>query len=88
MTHGLHPYPAGMIPQIARRLIEKYSNRDDVVLDPFCGSGGVLVEATLLDRKSFGIDINPLACLLARVKTTPIDPKRLIEEWRRSRECM
>jgi site-specific DNA-methyltransferase (cytosine-N4-specific) len=88
MTHGLHPYPARMIPQIARRLIEKYSNRDDVVLDPFCGSGGVLVEATLLDRKSFGIDINPLACLLARVKTTPIDPKRLIEEWRRLRECM
>jgi len=81
MTHGLHPYPAMMIPQIARRLIERYSSSGDVVLDPFCGSGSVLVEATLTGRDSFGIDINPLACLLARVKTTPIDPKLLMREW-------
>jgi len=81
MTHGLHPYPARMIPQIARRLIEKYSSKNDIILDPFCGSGGVLVEATLLGRDSFGIDINPLACLLARVKTTPLDPALLMKEW-------
>lgn len=86
MTHGLHPYPARMIPQIARRLIERYSKSGDIVLDPFCGSGGVLVEATLLNRNSFGIDINPLACLLARVKTYPINPNLLIEEWRLLRE--
>ncbi len=84
MTHGLHPYPARMIPQIARRLIERYSSSGDVVLDPFCGSGGVLVEATLTGRDSFGIDINPLACLLARVKTTPLNPKILMREW----ECL
>lgn len=81
MTHGLHPYPARMIPQIARRLIERYSTSRDVVLDPFCGSGGVLVEAILRDRDSFGIDINPLACLLARVKTTPLNPRLLMDEW-------
>lgn len=88
MTHGLHPYPARMIPQIARRLIEKFSKRGDLVLDPFCGSGGVLVEAILLDRNSIGIDINPLACLLARVKTAPLDPKILIEVWKNLRESI
>ena len=81
MTHGLHPYPAMMIPQIAKRLIKKYSSQHDVVLDPFCGSGGVLVEAMLAHHNCFGIDINPLACLLAKVKTTPIDPSLLTSQW-------
>lgn len=36
MTHGLHPYPARMIPQIARRLLKRYAEPEDVALDPFC----------------------------------------------------
>ena len=47
LTHGLHPYPARMIPQIAARLLERYASPGDWVLDPFCGSGTVLVEARL-----------------------------------------
>jgi len=81
MTHGLHPYPARMIPQIAKRLLERYAKANDVVLDPFCGSGGVLVEARLAGMHSVGIDINPLACLIAEVKSTPIDPKILSKHW-------
>jgi len=81
MSHGFHPYPARMIPQIAKELIRRYSSKEDIVLDPFCGSGGVLVEAMLSGRHSFGVDINPLACLLAKVKTTPIDPKVLMGQW-------
>ena len=74
LTHGLHPYPARMIPQIARRFISEFSAKGDIVLDPFCGSGGVLVESRLLGRNSIGIDLNPLAVILAKAKTTPIDP--------------
>lgn len=77
MTHGLHPYPARMIPQIARRLIQRYSEENDIVLDPFCGSGGVLVESRLLNRNSIGNDINPFAILLAKAKSTLIVPKQL-----------
>jgi 16S rRNA G966 N2-methylase RsmD len=90
MTHGLHPYPARMIPQIARRLIIRYTKPgpNTVVLDPFAGSGGVLVEASLKlpsgivknvvgARKSIGIDINPLALLLSKAKTTPVEPSLL-----------
>jgi len=82
-THGLHAYPARMIPQIAHRLIERYSSPYDLVLDPFCGSGTVLVEALLmrsheradtdLPRNAVGNDINPLALLLAKVKSKPLD---------------
>ena len=61
LTHGFHSYPAMMIPQVARRLIEKYSKEGDILLDPFCGSGSVLVEARLARRYSWGIDLNPLA---------------------------
>lgn len=73
LTHGLHDYPARMVPQIAHRLIETYTREGDKILDPFCGSGTTLVEAALLNRKAIGTDINPFAILLAKVKTTPID---------------
>jgi DNA modification methylase len=86
-THGLHAYPARMIPQIAHRLIERYSEPYDLVLDPFCGSGTVLTEARLMrshanaepdpPRNAVGNDINPLALLLAKVKSKPIMPHKL-----------
>lgn len=79
-THGLHSYPAMMIPPVARRLILTYSNEGDTLLDPFCGSGSVLVEAKLNKRNSWGVDINPLTVLVARVKTTPIAPDLLQKE--------
>ncbi|MEM2897607.1 MAG: DNA methyltransferase [Candidatus Bathyarchaeia archaeon] len=84
-THGLHPYPARMVPQIARRLLRRLAHENDVVLDPFCGSGGVLVEARLAGLNSIGIDINPLACLLAEVKSSPIDPQTLQSFWKNLR---
>jgi site-specific DNA-methyltransferase (cytosine-N4-specific) len=78
-THGFHPYPARMVPHISRRLLRIYSHsKSDVLLDPYCGSGGVLVEGMLYDRLSIGIDLNPLAILIARVKTTPISAKELM----------
>ena len=79
-THGLHSYPAMMIPPVARRLILTYSDEGATLLDPFCGSGSVLVEAKLAHRYSWGVDLNPLAILIARVKTTPIAPEILNSE--------
>lgn len=72
-THSIHPYPAMMIPQVAGRLIDMYAKSKTVVLDPFCGSGSVLVEAFIKGYNSYGIDINPLSLLISRVKTTPIN---------------
>lgn len=77
LTHGIHSYTAKLIPQIPHHFIEKYTKRDDTILDPFCGSGTVLLEARLLDRNSIGIDINPLSTLISVVKTTPLDVDKL-----------
>ena len=77
-SHGFHQYPARMHPEIARRIIQKYAkNSTDIVLDPFMGSGGVLVESLLNGNNSLGIDLNPFAVLLATVKTTPLDAAKL-----------
>ncbi|MBK9264727.1 MAG: site-specific DNA-methyltransferase [Polyangiaceae bacterium] len=67
-VHGFHSYPARMHPLTARRIIESFSRAGDVVLDPFCGSGTVLVEARLAGRRALGVDANPLAVRLASRK--------------------
>jgi DNA modification methylase len=77
-THGLHIYPAKIVPQIARELIAKLSEPLDTVLDPFCGSGTVLVESLMANRNSIGIDVNDLALLLARVKTTRLREETIL----------
>lgn len=79
-THGIHTYPAMFIPQVARRLLETYSKEGDTICDIFCGSGTALVESNLLGRNAYGIELNPLAVFLAKVKTTPIDPQKLTKE--------
>jgi len=80
LTHCFHPYPTKFIPQIPHRLIELYSSHhEDVVLDPFCGSGTTLVEAKLMGRPSIGIDTNPLAIMISRSKVNPVVKKQLVD---------
>ncbi|MFX0209969.1 MAG: DNA methyltransferase [Candidatus Hodarchaeota archaeon] len=74
LTHGYHRYPAKFIPQLVFRLIKEYSKPGDRICDPFGGCGTTLVEAKLAKRPSIGFDINPLAILITKAKTTPISP--------------
>lgn len=71
-THCYHTYPAMMIPQVARTLIKEYKpeGRFELLLDPYMGSGTSLVEASLVGINSIGTDINPLARMMGKVKTT------------------
>jgi site-specific DNA-methyltransferase (cytosine-N4-specific) len=69
-VHGIHPYPAKFIPQIPRQLIEIFApSAGSIVFDPFCGSGTTLVEAQSAGYTSIGVDLNPIATLIARAKT-------------------
>jgi DNA modification methylase len=73
-THCFHAYPAMMIPQIARKLIEDYKTSDtELIFDPYCGSGTTLVEAKLKGIVSIGTDLNPMARLMARAKSSTYD---------------
>ena len=77
LTHGIHKFPAKFFPELPRYLIRKYSKIRDLVLDPMCGSGTVVLEAMLNNRIGMGIDIDPIARLITKVKTTPIDSESL-----------
>lgn len=76
-THGYHRYPAKFIPKLANYLIDKYSKEYDLICDPFGGCGTTLVEARLNNRSSIGIDVNPLANLISKVKIYPIESGKL-----------
>jgi site-specific DNA-methyltransferase (cytosine-N4-specific) len=75
-THSIHPYVAAINPPLASSLISHYVPEGEVVLDPFCGGGGVLVEAVLQGRQAIGCDVNPLAVLMTQVKTTHLPSSR------------
>lgn len=82
-THCYHAYPAMMIPQIARTLIKEFKpcGQCNLLFDPYMGSGTSLVEATIAGINSIGTDLNPLARLIARVKTTNYDIDILKDEF-------
>lgn len=73
-THLLHSYPAKLLANIPIFFLNCKQLRapGGVVLDPFCGTGTVLIEAVLSGHKVFGADANPLARLIAKTKLTPI----------------
>ncbi len=80
-VHGLFAYPAMMVPQMQREIISVFKNRltdkNLTIYDPFMGSGTVLVEGMLQGLNITGIDINPLAFLVSKVKTTIYSIKQL-----------
>lgn len=72
-SEAIHPFPARMAADIALdELVALPSG--SVVLDPMAGSGTVLRVAADLGHRALGFDVDPLAVLMTKVWTTPIDP--------------
>ena len=67
-THGFHSYPARMHPGLAAEALARFAHEESVVLDPFCGSGTVLVEAMVAGLPATGVDLSPLATRLAALR--------------------
>src|SRR3989338_6294337 len=79
-THGFHKYPAKFIPQLAKRCIEENTKINEIVCDPFMGCGTTLIESLVSGRKAVGVDINPVAYLISKVKTNPKNQDKLKNE--------
>lgn len=80
LTHQIHPYPAKLLPHIIHFFLKAHSNfKHKIVLDPFCGSGTVALEASIQGFLPLVADANPFALLVAKVKTTPYSVKQLTE---------
>lgn len=72
----IHPFPARMAPEIALDALgESYFPLR--VLDPMAGSGTVLAVARANGHRAFGVDVDPLSVLLARVWTRTLDPEKI-----------
>ncbi|MCV0402625.1 MAG: hypothetical protein K5924_02825 [Chloroflexi bacterium] len=69
--HRLVRYPARFHAPAVRRLVDMFSTPGDTILDPFCGSGTLLLEASTMGRNGLGLDADPLAAFLSRAKAAP-----------------
>jgi hypothetical protein len=72
-SHALHAFAAKFPPQLPRVFIEGLTVKGETVMDPMMGSGTAIVEAFLCGRRAVGFDIDPLALMICRVKTHPVD---------------
>lgn len=79
--HSIHIYPARMMPPVIRELIILYGKKGERIGDLCSGSGTVAVEALRLNYNVTCSDINPLAQLLTKVKSTYIDQSVLQEAF-------
>ncbi len=72
-VHRLHPYLGKFIPQLVEWFLARYFQPDDIILDPFMGSGTTLIQGNEMRMHTIGIDISPFNCLIARVKAAKYD---------------
>jgi DNA modification methylase len=80
-THGLHSYAAKCPPELVNYGLENYSQAGDWILDPMVGSGTTMVEAIIRGRNVIGFDIDPLACLISKVKSNYICDEKIVNAF-------
>ncbi|MBN1232857.1 MAG: hypothetical protein JXA60_05870 [Candidatus Coatesbacteria bacterium] len=79
-VHRLHPYLGKFIPQLVEWFLKSFFRENDLILDPFMGSGTTLVQSNELGINSIGIDISEFNCLISRVKTQKYDIEKVTKE--------
>ena len=79
--HKLHNYPAMLVPNLVEKIIKEYAEKNDVIFDPFGGSGTVAVCANRLGYNAISNDVNPLARFITKVKTTKLDLLKLTRKF-------
>lgn len=81
-VHRIHAYPARFPSFIVREAIEQARAQGvavNRVADIFCGSGTCSFEASIQNLDFWGCDLNPVATLIARVKSSRLDPDAFVE---------
>jgi len=66
--HSLCSYQSKLKPAIARFIVKMFTRNEDIILDPFGGVGTIPLEAKLLDRNNYMVDLSPTAYVVAKAK--------------------
>ena len=82
LTHCYHDYPARMIPQVSRKLLDRFGENARTLFDPYCGTGTSLVEGRVRGLSVIGTDLNPLARFISVAKTATVSVAKLDDSMR------
>ncbi len=81
-VHRLHPYKGKFIPQLVEYFLDQHTDNfkkevffseGDIILDPFCGSGTTLVQASELNLHTIGIDVSAFNAFISNIKVGKYD---------------
>lgn len=85
--YGFHPWFTSRPYSVLREYISNFSFKDEIVLDPFMGSGVTNTEALILKRETIGIDISPLSVFITKMKcASPVSIEKIDKEFIRIEE--
>jgi 16S rRNA G966 N2-methylase RsmD len=79
--YNMHTYWSKKPHDAIRRYISHYTQPGDLVLDPFCGSGGTALAALMEGRAAIAIDLSPAATFITKNYCTPVDVDELQREF-------
>jgi len=79
--YSMHKYWSKKPYNIIQDFILRYTNKDEIVVDPFCGSGISITESIFTGRKAIGIDINPAAIFITKQMVNKISIKLIQDEF-------
>lgn len=75
--YNMHTYWSKKPHDAIQQYIRHYTKPGDLVLDPFCGSGGTALAALMEGRKAIAIDLSPAATFITKNYCTPVDVDEL-----------
>lgn len=83
--YGKHKYhPSEKDVEIARQLVKWCSDKNDLIIDPFCGSGTTLLACELEQRRYIGIEISEKYCDVAKSRLLELRKQATLPKFRKT----